>query len=360
MLFALWPCCTPDQGSTSGLDSGAARSDGSTVADAMPSMDGRSAGGGDAADAARDGSSGGADGSTSDASTAAAPEVLYALAGANVSQIHVDAERVYWEHGAFVYQAAKDGTGAPVMLGNADGGAGNRYADDATHIYWLSRDRIVRVPKSGRAAQEWLLGESFVFGAWALGADFVYLTNAFASALWRMPKGGGALEVVAEPLNTAGDRGGAVRLSLHGDDVFVGYLGDVFRVRLPSGEVSTIATGTGQVSNVVRVSDAFYWVVGHAQDGLDVVRFRDGGTSEAIAHLDASALTGSLVADDARLYFFPTTFSALTSFELARGTFEALTLAVWSSRYLALDADFLYWTQTDLEAPAVMRTRKPR
>lgn len=292
---------------------------------------------------------------------ASGPEVVFPLLGANVAHIHIDERLLWWEHGERVYQGPRDGSSEPKSLGAADAGAANRFADDATHIYWLSRDRIVRAPKAGGAIEEWPLGQALPFGAWAMDESSVYITNAYASALYKMPKGGGTLEVVTSDLNTQGDGGGAVRLTLAGDIAYVGYLGDVFRIELASGVATRIATGLAQVSNVVVAGDAAYWLDCRTMGGADVYRYRAGGQSEKIAHTATPTLTGTIVADEARrkLYYFPRTFSALTSFDLDSSVFADLTEPIWSTRYIAADSTMLYWTRNAAEAPAVMRLRKP-
>jgi hypothetical protein len=332
-----------DARATPPTDSNTAPSDGATPRDATP--------------APRDGASSGGDGAT----PGSGPQPLYPLRGANISQIHIDAERVWWVHGTFVYQAPLDGLATPAMIGIAEGGTLTRFATDATHVYWLSRDRIVRVPKSGGAAEEWPLGGNFDFGAFAMDDASVYVTNAFAASLSRMPKGGGALEVVADPVSTRGDQGGSCFLSLAGRTAYVGYLGGMYRVDLDTGQVQTVASGLAQVSNALELGDALYFVDGRSRDGCDVHRARAGAASEVVAHSAGACLTGPLVADPsaARFFFFPNTYGPLLAFDTQRGALAELTGTIWSSRYLAADAQHVYWTSTEQDAPAVMRMRKP-
>jgi hypothetical protein len=247
------------------------------------------------------------------------------------------------------------------MIGIAEGGTLTRFATDATHVYWLSRDRIVRVPKTGGAAEDWPLGGSFDFGAFAMDDAFVYVTNAFAASLWRMPRGGGALEVVADPVSPRGDQGGACFLSLAGRSAHVGYLGEVFRVDLDSGQVQTVASGLAEASNALELDGALYFVDGRNRDGCDVHRVRAGSASEVVAHSAVACRTGPLVADPnaARFFFFPNTYGMLFAFDTQRSALTELTGSIWSSRYLAADAQYLYWTSIQQDAPAVMRMRKP-
>jgi len=304
-----------------------------------------------------DGAGSGRDG----AASGDGPHALYPLRGANVSQIHLDAERLWWVHGTFVYQAPRDGRGEPVMIGTADGGTATRFADDATHVYWLSRDRIVRVPKAGGAPEEWSLGASFAFGAWAMDDEFVYVTNAFAASLLRMPKGGGELAVVAEPVSTRGDQGGSCFLTLAGRSVYVGYLGELFRVALDGGQVQTVASGLSQVSNALELGDGLYFVDGRGRDGCDVHRQREGENSEVVAHTEVACLTGPLVADPsaALFFFFPNGYGPLLAFELGSSALSELTPPLWRSRFLAAEAQYVNWTSPEQDAPAVMRMRKP-
>jgi hypothetical protein len=304
-----------------------------------------------------DGAGPGGDGAV----TGNGPHALYPLRGANISQIHLDAERLWWVHGTFVYQARRDGEGQPAMIGTADGGTATRFADDATHVYWLSRDRIVRVPKAGGATEEWSLGANFAFGAWAMDDEFIYVTNAFAASLLRMPKGGGELVPVAEPVSTRGDQGGSCFLTLAGRSVYIGYLGDLFRVDLDGGQVQTVSSGLSQVSNALELDEALYFVDGRSRDGCDVHRRREGESSEVVAHSAVACLTGPLVADPsaARFFFFPNGYGPLLAFDVQGSALSELTQSIWSSRFLAVETQYVYWTSNQQDAPAVMRMRKP-
>lgn len=310
----------------------------------------------DAALAPRDG-----EGPSGDGAVAGdGPHPLYPLRGANISQIHLDGELLWWVHGTFVYQGRRDGGATPTMIGHAEGGTLSRFATDATHLYWLSRDRIVRVPKAGGSTEEWPLGRSFDFGAFAMDDAFVYVTNAFAASLSRMPKGGGALEVVADSVSTQGDLGGAVFLTLVGPAAYIGYLGAMYRVDLDSGQVQTVAGDLSQPSNALEIGGALYFVDGRAREGCNVYRARAGATSEVVARSALACKTGPLVADPSapRFFFFPNVYAPLLAFDTQR-TALSETGMVWTSRYLAADAQYVYWTSIQDDAPGVMRMRKP-
>lgn len=289
------------------------------------------------------------------------PEMIYSTLTRSLAHVHVDERFIWWEWGNEIYQAPKDGTGQPREIGERQGGAGQRFRDDATHIYWLSREVLKRAPKDGGEVETIPLGRNFAFGAWDMDEDFFYLTNAYAAAVWRLPRGGGELEELAE-LNTEGDKGGGVRMNLIADSLYVAYLSDVWTVDPASIQTRHVADELWNASEAVAAENSVYFADGRSKDGLHLFRYEAGSGLDEVASTDIQNRPQIMLFDPQRetlIWITNVPIGRLMAYSIESKQFSFYSPEIWSSGIPVEDEEYVYWARDHSESPGIMRMRKP-
>lgn len=116
---------------------------------------------------------------------------------ANGISLQVDAERLFWIYLQDVYSCPKTDCSAPIAMGlslGTDAFFRTLLAVDDTHLYMADQFGMYRVDKNG-GVKETILDEAAT--GLALDDGFIYFSVPSKGAVARMPKAGGAVEVIA-------------------------------------------------------------------------------------------------------------------------------------------------------------------
>lgn len=163
---------------------------------------------------------------------------------------------------------------------------GSALALDATHVYWVANDSILRAPRGGGPPSTVVAQREQIF-ALAVDDAHVYWTeldvnDTSHNGVWRIAKQGGAIEAFGP------QQRGANNLALDATDV---YWTDQFEDRVmrkpkAGGTTEVIATAQDGASRVVLDDVFVYWLA----TGEGVRRRKDGGAVEPVAAAGANSL----------------------------------------------------------------------
>jgi hypothetical protein len=231
---------------------------------------------------------------------------------------------------------------------------------DATHLYWIANDSYIHgrieIRRYGNGTEEVLATSQFVggfIGAMTINATHIYYQQGMQ--LLRMPKAGGALELIAIGLPDASQGGAQIAL----DDThvyWVGLLGGgVSRVPLSGGTREILASPIDpsshdlQSAGIALDSDHVYW----SQVGFGrIARVRKtGGPVETVVDR-AFALT--LAIDGDTLVWSGT---GVWAKKLGTGVITELSRRQ-AGQGLAMNASDIYYAGGDLSSGFIATTQR--
>jgi len=165
-----------------------------------------------------------------------------------------------------------------------------------------------------------VLDKNLAISAIAMDATHVYYVDDFLSAVYRMPKNGGARTKLAELATSFADAVGITDMIVDDTNVYLATLpfstgdilppGDLYAIPKNGGTPRTIANGVVFVAQLAADATHVYWVSvgtvnvrsGQVLSDGKVERVRkDGSSRETLANGLSAPL--SLVVDDASVYF---------------------------------------------------------
>ncbi len=232
----------------------------------------------------RPGNGPGFDASVDAASVSCTTEILATGQSGATDLDAADADFVYWTNEANTLVLRSPKARGPVEVFHDSGVDKHPHAiiTDETHVYWTESDtagRIVRKPKDSLEAdlpEELASGQGEPVGI-ALDETYVYWANLGGNSINRVPKIGGAVEVIAvsQLMPTA----------LVVDDTHIFWLsagsGQVMRSVKDGPPLQQLAGGQGQLSYLSLSADLVYWTDGTSGEVLSVGK--DGGSSLVVA-----------------------------------------------------------------------------
>ena len=276
--------------------------------------------------------------------------------------VAVDATSAFWtnQNGGQVMSALLDG-GEPRALAEKQHPYG--IAIDATHVYWtnnLAPGSVVRVPKQGGAVEVVADAQSLPYGL-SLAAGVLYWVNAGDGSVLRAALDGRDRKILATKQEDL------VSIATDGRSVFWLYTRagvEVRKVSIDGGTPSTLATEHGNPRYLAVDRSRVYWTNQHR--GTVMAAPIDGGAMTELVIDEHYPL--ALAVDEANLYWIdddgpssqrrgPPPPKRIRKAPLAGG--EAVTLASASDAHgIAVDANCVYWTEARGTTGAVMTVAK--
>jgi hypothetical protein len=294
-------------------------------------------------------SSSGSSGSSSTSSPATVLQGDFSLLAFDATDLYATGER-----GGIVRISKSDPTATPVQLA-ADENEAAGLAVDATYIYWsrLVSGEIVRMPKTGGAPEVIASGQ---VRPWAVAVDDarVYWAaegNAVAGVdtptggqIASAPKAGGAITIVApneqRPTTLVLDGG----MIYFGDGPWGDTNGAIKRVPKTGGAVQTLASGLDILWTVAVANGYVAWT---EESGFSQVAIAGG----APVHIDGTPGTG-LASDGTRFYYGRPTNDGVDLVAVAAGDSNPVTIGSGSiatdatrlvAEAVAVDASRVFW-----------------
>ncbi len=276
---------------------------------------------------------------------AAAPTVL-ASNIYNVREIAVDDANVYFtalstnSDNDGVYQIAKDASGAAAVLLSSSDRQPLSLSSDGAFVYWgglIDPTAIRRVAVGGHEAAT--LADVGVAGL-ALGPTRVFFVTE--KGVQSLPKGGGAPTVLASQPS-----GAALGVAVDASHFYFALAGSsggstLYGVAQSGGPVTTLAALDAKVNALATDGANVYFVAGDALSAVST----SGGPVSVLA--GGFAGTTSFAVDSAHVYAAVATGSgtdgAIVRVPVAGGSPTVLAAAQWLPQHVAVDANFVYWT----------------
>jgi hypothetical protein len=280
-----------------------------------------------------------------DAGGANAPTVL--AEGENApGTIAVDETTVYWTTQTAVRQVAKGG-GSPTAVFAAQDHPDWLNAD-ATTLYWTVKTANKDLMSGAKTGGQTTMVASGLGGGLLIDGDFAYWIQAGATsgnAIVRQPKGGGGtLETIASQSNF-GD--------IVADDQYLywaeGYMGRIQRVMKGGGTIMDIRPKDPQTTIVARLdgTDVYFATFGATAQSSAVLHLPKGGGTTSTLATGLDQPSDMAVTDDA-VYVVAlgdvSTSGALVKLSKADGS-TVFKIPSHHAYALALDAQFVYWTE---------------
>lgn len=222
-------------------------------------------------------------------------EAVTLFQGKGVQALALDDANVYWtnaENGT-VMRVPKSG-GSPVAVAAEQDNVA-AIAVDATHVYWIAGEAIVRVEKEGGKPPKPVVEGFGQPTGLAVDDAFVYSYSTLSGKLSRVPKKGGA----AKPVVTED-------VTLHAffaDDRFlywsIGSEGkaELKRLAKAGGKPSSVVTGQSIPGGLAQDGSSIYWTNGDAIFRAD----KSGGGATKIVDKTDRAI--SLAVDATNVYW---------------------------------------------------------
>lgn len=258
----------------------------------------------------------------------------------------IDETHVYWAERSAILKVPKTG-GEPVTLAETEG-MPISVAVDETDVYWTRYqpgDRLQRVPKAGGPVTTLALDhEGGSFLQLALDATSVYWIRG--EEILRIPKNGGESEIAVGSKDTV-DGGPATVLAFAVDDTSI-YWSDgrqILRKPKCGGDTTVLAAEPQSAQGLVVAGDSLFWVNdprGTDQDEIRRVPIVGGN----VVHLTPAPDPRGLAADAEHLYWFEGVVPGrqeLRSVPRTGGTSSVLTSAE-ISLWIAVDDTGLYFS----------------
>jgi hypothetical protein len=230
---------------------------------------------------------------------------------------------------------------------------------DATHLYWIANDSYshgrIEIRRYGNGTEEVLVSSQFVggyIGAMTINATHIYYHKGMQ--LLRMPKAGGASEVIATGLFDAGF--GGVRIALDDTHVYwIDSVGTVSRAALSGGTKEILVSPPNPFADhlenegIALDSDHVYW----AQSAFPkIVRIRKtGGPVEIVVDRMFAA---TLAIDGDTLVWSGT---GVWATKLGTGVITELSRRQ-AGQGLAMNASDIYYAGGDHSSEFIATTRR--
>ena len=215
-------------------------------------------------------------------------ELTRLVEGINPEVVAVDEDNVYWVDDDGIYRAPKDGGEA--VLTHWGYVSGTALVVDASYVYY-SQEGIWRVQKDGGAPEP--IVEDPGYGARGLAADatHLYWANYYEGTVSKIPKGGGAVSVLAAGLEKpwgVAIWGETAFFSAFGPDDAMPQRGSVYAVGINGGEVATLATDQKNVYELAVDDAAVFW--GNYGHGPLMRRHHGGASAVLVEYVSAPAI----------------------------------------------------------------------
>ncbi len=217
----------------------------------------------------------------------------------------VDADALYVLRGSGEVWRAPLAGGEPVMLGASGQLQSKDVAVDATHAYWLTLNlqEIHRVPKLGGAPERIVTGAALRGWLGVHGPTLYFTVEGQTPGVNAMPATGGVPALVGPD---ARDTFVVTDQALF----YAGNRGEVFRVDLPAGPVTTLAPANGEIISALAVADTDVYYTSIESDLQTFTRTRlrrvpiTGGTPDVLWEADKNALHTGMAIDATHVYWF--------------------------------------------------------
>lgn len=196
-----------------------------------------------------------------DPATANAPlEVVYDLGYAEPSfaggAIHVGEHFVYWDIAGHLMRGPKNGNGPVEEFGLWDLFGQTRLRGDATHVYWLNRDRLSRRPHHGGPLEDIQLPWDHTGGDFRLDDRYAYIAMPGCPAITRVDK----QTLEQETLEFQGiEQPVYAAMILHEGQILCGSGGRLFVARSWESGIREIATHPDRMINLAVYNGSIYW-----------------------------------------------------------------------------------------------------
>ena len=293
---------------------------------------------------------------------AAEPTLLYSSwASLRLYAVHVDGDYVYWtEPETSIMRGLKDGSGEPEFVGPRGGSVvPTLFVSDDEYVYWLLwLTGIRRYSKSDGSLTDFELDPTPNWSAIDGDGEYLYAARDGCTSIARV-RGDGS-ELVITDLPEGGWFGGGTYLTLDDQNVYCGSGPRVYRMPKSGGAAQVVVTGQETIGGMATDRTALYWLncaaVLSNPKSLHAMELSTGEVTDYGEMLRGGS--GPLCRDEARNALYWVSGNCLRchvmmfDVESRELRYMARDRNVYGA--IATDEDFVYWT----EEYAVMRMHK--